>query len=73
MKAYELMAKLAEAPCSMEVCVTAYPGGTTNILKSVTIEDDLITLEGDGEFRDDLDQARREGHLQMMEAEESDR
>ena len=58
MKIWELIAVLSELPAGTDVHVTAYPGGTTNVLTGVTVDDDIVHLNGDGRYTDDLDSAR---------------
>ena len=58
MKVYELVNALIELPAGMDVYVTAYPAGTHNRLTGVNTDEDMLLLNGDGQYTDDLDQAR---------------
>ncbi len=60
MKVWELISALAELPAGTDVAVTAYPGGTTNSLCGVNVDDDCVYLNGNGRYTDDLDAARSE-------------
>ena len=57
MKVYELISALVDMPAGHTVYVTAYPAGTHNELSGVNIDDDMVYLNGDGRYTDDLDNA----------------
>lgn len=58
MKVFELMSVLVDIEAGTDIYVSAYPGGTVNVLACVTGEDDMLCLHGDGRYTDDLDDAR---------------
>lgn len=55
MKIWELIHKLSKLEAGMDVYVTAYPDGTHNNLVGVVPDGDLVLLNGDGRYTDDLD------------------
>lgn len=59
MKNWQLIAELSKLPAGAEIAVTAYPGGTRNAVQVVRYEDDEIQIDGDGQYRDDLELARK--------------
>jgi hypothetical protein len=59
MKVWELMRDLGSLRAGADVFVSAYPAGTLNELSRVTVEKaDIIYLNGDGRYTDELDVAR---------------
>lgn len=59
MKNWQLIAELSKLPAGADVWVTAYPDGTRNAIHVVRYEDDEIQVLGDGQYRDDLELARK--------------
>jgi hypothetical protein len=56
-KNWQLIAELSKLPAGAEIAVTAYPEGTRNAVHVVHLEDGEIQIDGDGQYRDDLELA----------------
>lgn len=57
MKVWQVIAELSKLPAGADVAVSAYPGGTRNALQVIRYEDDEVQLDGDGVYKDDLEEA----------------